>query len=244
MLTDWVSYNINGSMARKRPPDRLQRLIECATGVFIEHGYAHAQMDRVAAALGVSKGTLYLYVESKEALFDVVIRALAMGDTFNPPEQLPIPTPRPDDTVAFVAEQLAKRQSVAALVAALERRTIGDVRAELSGIVTELYDALALNRNALKLLDRAAADHPALAELWFKGAREGVVGLLAEYIQDRARRGLLAASTHPLVLARVCVETLAFWAVHRHWDPQPQDVPEPVARQVATGFVVGALLNG
>ena len=31
-------------------------------------------MDEVARQLGVSKGSLYLYVESKEALFDLCVR--------------------------------------------------------------------------------------------------------------------------------------------------------------------------
>ena len=61
-------------MARKTPTDRLPQLIACATKMFIEQGYRRTQMEDVAAALGVAKGTLYLYVESKEALFDLVVR--------------------------------------------------------------------------------------------------------------------------------------------------------------------------
>ena len=61
-------------MARSIPEDRLERLVDVATQVFIEQGYARTQMADVAAALGVAKGTLYGYVESKEALFDVVAR--------------------------------------------------------------------------------------------------------------------------------------------------------------------------
>ena len=66
-------------MARQTPPDRLPQLIACATRVFIEQGYRRTQMDDVAAALGVAKGTLYLYVESKEALFDLVLPLLSEG---------------------------------------------------------------------------------------------------------------------------------------------------------------------
>ena len=55
-------------MARTIPPDRFQQLVDCATQVFIERGYAHTQMADVAEAMGIGKGTLYLYVESKEAL--------------------------------------------------------------------------------------------------------------------------------------------------------------------------------
>ena len=62
-------------MARSIPDDRLARLVECATQVFITQGYRRTQMADVAKALGVAKGTLYLYVESKEALFDLVVRS-------------------------------------------------------------------------------------------------------------------------------------------------------------------------
>jgi len=59
-------------MARKTPPNRLEQLVEHATRVFVEQGYRRTQIADVAAAMGVAKGTIYLCVESKEALFDLV----------------------------------------------------------------------------------------------------------------------------------------------------------------------------
>ena len=56
-------------MARQIPSHRFSELVHAGTGVFIEFGYQRAQMADVASALGVAKGTLYGYVESKEALF-------------------------------------------------------------------------------------------------------------------------------------------------------------------------------
>ncbi len=40
----------------------------------MEKGFAATRLDEVAARAGVSKGTLYLYFDSKEALFIAVIR--------------------------------------------------------------------------------------------------------------------------------------------------------------------------
>ena len=62
------------AMARSIPKDRFQDLLEAATAVFLEQGYRRTQMADVAARMGVAKGTLYLYVESKDALFDAVLR--------------------------------------------------------------------------------------------------------------------------------------------------------------------------
>jgi len=45
-----------------------------ALELFVEKGFAGTRLDDVAARAGVSKGTLYLYFDSKEALFKAVIQ--------------------------------------------------------------------------------------------------------------------------------------------------------------------------
>lgn len=45
-----------------------------ALELFVERGFAATRLDDVAVRAGVSKGTLYLYFDSKEALFEAVIR--------------------------------------------------------------------------------------------------------------------------------------------------------------------------
>jgi hypothetical protein len=39
------------------------------------------------------------------------------------------------------------------------------------------------------------------------------------------------------------LETLVFWAVHRHWDASPQAVDEGAARRIALAFLIGALVK-
>ena len=132
-------------------------------------------------------------------------------------------------------------QVPAALTAALGRSRVRDPRAELEGIVRELYAALARNRHGIKLLDRSAPDHPELAGLWFEGARGGLVRLLGQYLEERSRRKLLRPLPDPMVAARLLIETMVFWAVHRHWDPHPQSVDESVAKETVVRFIVSAL---
>jgi AcrR family transcriptional regulator len=52
---------------------RRLNILEVARSVFIEDGFAAASMSTIAARLGGSKGTLYNYFESKEALFAAVV---------------------------------------------------------------------------------------------------------------------------------------------------------------------------
>lgn len=58
---------------RRRKEARPSELTAAALSLFTEKGYAATRLDEVAARAGVSKGTLYLYFDSKEALFKAVI---------------------------------------------------------------------------------------------------------------------------------------------------------------------------
>ncbi len=229
------------SMARQIPDHRLQDLVRAATEVFIAQGYRRTQMADVAEAMGLAKGTVYLYVESKEALFDLVARNADREGPIPTPPVLPVPTPRPGATLEYVASALAEGQALPALQAALSRRRAVDVRAELEAILRELYAVLVRHRRGLKLVDRCAPDHPDLAALWFKGGRELLVRLLVQYLERRRRR--LRPLPDRAVAARIVIENLVLWAVHRHWDPAPQAVDERVAEDAVVRFLLDALVK-
>lgn len=58
----------------RRAEARPAELTAAALSLFVSRGYAATKLDDIAARAGVSKGTLYLYFESKEALFQAVIQ--------------------------------------------------------------------------------------------------------------------------------------------------------------------------
>lgn len=228
-------------MPRRTPPDRIDSLVDAGTRVFIEQGYRRTQMDDVARAMGVAKGTLYLYVKSKEALFDLVVRHADAPRPLPVPKHLPVPTPRPGATLRYVRDELAREQALPTLLAALRAHRRDTIRAELEAIVRELFGLLSRNRRRVKLADRAARDWPELADLWFTGTRHGLIALLASYLDDRIRRGHVRPVPDTSVAARLIIETATFWAVHRHWDPHPQPVDEAVAEATVVRFIVDAL---
>jgi AcrR family transcriptional regulator len=231
-------------MSRQIPEGRFDQLVDCATRVFVEQGYKRTQMADVAEAMGVAKGTLYLYVEGKEALFDLVCRQADLEPPRQIPAKLPVPTPRPKATIDYIASRLAENGVPPTLASALERRRESDSRLELEAIVRELYDTLSRNRRGLKLLDRSAPDLPELASLWFEGARGGLFGLLGQYLERRIRAGLFRPVPDTTVAARLIIETVVFWAVHRYWDEHADPVSDDVAKDTVVQFVVSALAKG
>ncbi len=62
------------SSSRLAPDDRRQAIVGIAREVFLTEGYADASMSTIAARVGGSKGTLYNYFPSKEALFVAFMR--------------------------------------------------------------------------------------------------------------------------------------------------------------------------
>ncbi|MEO8601089.1 MAG: helix-turn-helix domain-containing protein [bacterium] len=230
-------------MSRTIPANRFQELVDCATRVFIEQGYAHTQMADVAEGMGIAKGTLYLYVESKEALFDLVVRCADAEPPLTTPKRLPLPTPRPGATLQYVRKRLAEQPPLPALLAALDRQRVADPEVELAEIVREIYRTLSRNHRAIKLMDRSAQFHPELSAVWFTGARGSLIENLSKYLEGRIKRKLFRSVPDTAVAARVIVETLVTWAVHRHWDPSPQAIDDQTAEDTVVQFIVGGLMH-
>src|SRR5580698_11079716 len=61
------SDSLDGSAKRRQ-------VMEGARTVFLASGFDGASMNDIARVSGVSKGTLYVYFDSKERLFEALIR--------------------------------------------------------------------------------------------------------------------------------------------------------------------------
>lgn len=68
-----------GPRWRRRAADRPAEILDAALTVFAARGFAAAKLEDVATAAGVSKGTLYLYFDSKTALFEAMALELLRG---------------------------------------------------------------------------------------------------------------------------------------------------------------------
>lgn len=65
---------------RRRKDARPVEIVAAALEVFTEKGFAAARLEDIAARAGVSKGALYLYFETKQHLFEAVVREAVLPD--------------------------------------------------------------------------------------------------------------------------------------------------------------------
>ena len=227
-------------MARRIPENRFDELVRAATEVFIARGYRLTQMSDIAEAVGVAKGTLYGYVESKEALLWVCLLGADQAGPIPLPETLPIPTPPQGQMGLRVKDALNAEQAQPILSEALERDRAEDPVEEMGKVFGELFDLVFANRHRIKLLDRCL-DHPELANLWQTQGREQPRRAIARYIEQRIAVGQIRPVPSIRLAARIVIETVATWAVHIHWDRAPEVFELQEMRTNAIDFLVRAL---
>ena len=62
---------------RELSPAKNEAILQGAMQEFLEHGYVGARIDKIVAAAGVSKATVYRHFADKEALFTALIQRMA-----------------------------------------------------------------------------------------------------------------------------------------------------------------------
>jgi AcrR family transcriptional regulator len=199
---------------------RLADLSQAAFTVFSTQGFERAQMADVAKSMGVAVGTIYLYVESKDALFDLVVRSTAITEQdWLQKCALPIRTPAPGSTISFLSEIFSRRGQWPCLEAALAQPQATDPEAELRGIITEQYQLMAIHRRGLVLLSRCALDFPGLLETFVLGLRATLLTYLDAYLRSRILSGQFHPHANPYAVAAMITQTIAWANLQRPSDP-------------------------
>jgi AcrR family transcriptional regulator len=75
-MTDRSVINLPMTALRwqRRKDERTSEILRAAVACFSEKGFAPTRMEDIAARAGITKGTIYLYFESKAALFKALAR--------------------------------------------------------------------------------------------------------------------------------------------------------------------------
>jgi AcrR family transcriptional regulator len=225
---------------RKMPTTRFDDLVRNATEVFIAQGYRRTQMADVAAAIGVSKATLYLYVESKEALFWLCLLHVVSDRPVERPDVIPVSGPASGTIGAQLKERLSREVALSSLERAERVARAPDISHELAEIVGEYYDLNLRFRRGIKLIDRSR-DHPEISSVWQEGGRESMRRRLSRYLATRMDAGQIRRGD-PRLDARFIIEVVATWAVHIHWDHQPEHFDASAVRQKVIESQVAALV--
>lgn len=143
--------------------ERTEQIILAAMQVFAARGFADARMEDIAEAAGLSKGTLYLYFDSKDAVIEAILNA-------------------------FITREMDAARAVIAAGGPVEDRLIAMSRVMAADLVEiEPFTPLYLEFLALAL--RKQPVHQTILDL-FTGFMDILVPLIAEGIESGEFRGV------------------------------------------------------
>jgi hypothetical protein len=89
---------------------------------------------------------------------------------------------------------------------------------DLGQVVEELWNSIERNGRALQLIERCAHDWPELAATFYDELRPELLKTLASYLERGIRAGTIRRPPNIPLAARLIVETIAWFAMHRHGD--------------------------
>jgi AcrR family transcriptional regulator len=231
---------------RRKQSKKLIAIAAAALTVFTRDGFAAAQVAGIAREAGLSVGTLYLYADSKQALFELALRAAAPETDDGHDVDLsvlPLRARGMDATAALLDGTVRQRARWPVLKAALRANDPRDVDSEIGAIVGELFDLLSRGRAMIWLLDRCAWELPWLREIYVEHMRGPYFGDLARYVRRRGKMPHLGGGKSPAAMSRAVVEMVAWMAIHHARDPDGVPFNHAAARRACIAIACGGLLG-
>ena len=117
------------------------------------------------------------------------------------------PPRRTPSSSRWCGPRSTRSSTVRALAAAEATEVPADIDAEVAAIVAEHFDAILSCRTLLRLVERCAADWPALAAAFYEDGRQVHLERLARYLDRRRAAGLIAPIGDTAIAARFVLET-------------------------------------
>jgi AcrR family transcriptional regulator len=225
---------------------RFPEVMAAAVRVFARDGYRSAHMSDVAREAGLSEAALYRYVDGKEGLFVLAIRHALLLEPMpgegDPGGGFPLSAPSLEEMIRQAHEFVAAEVPFGALAAALRSTDLDDPAAELQQIMRELFTLEEQTAQAADMIERSARELPELAHLLNTGLRRPILAALAQYLDGRAKTGKLRQTPDTAATARLVLETLTWFARHRHSDPDGAAIPPALAQETAVDALLHALV--
>ena len=228
-------------MRGRKPVRPLTEVADAAVGVFTDKGFRSAGISDVSAALGLSHGALYTYVDSKQALLYLALLRAVQPEAVNT-LAIPVTAPPTREIVALVKAWAAGQTVLPAAGQASGYPATRLIDQELGGIIDALYGFIERHRQVLKLVARCAADLPELAQWYFVQQRRAMLEQLGEYLRERIRAGELSPVPDVPAAARFIVETIAWFAMHRYGDPDSAMLDDDACRRTVRHLLLTAFL--
>jgi len=192
---------------RRRKEARPQEILDAALSLFAEKGFAATRLEEIAARAGVSKGTIYLYFKSKEAVFKALVQKKLAS------------------RIDGFAEMLRAFEGSSAELLTLILRNFGAIVSSSNIVVLP------------KIVIAEAGNFPELARMYRNEIVARGMSLLGEIVERGVERGEFRniPKEHAARLAAAPMLMIAIWrTTFEKFDDEPYDYQGLVEAHIAT----------
>jgi len=229
-------------MNREKQLDRMELIVEAAKTIFRWAGYRRTQMEEITKKAGMGQGTIYNYFESKDALFDFLIRQQLLQIPRDGWPEAPIPTPPPGATISFLKKELKRIAILPSLSEAMKRTDCPDPRGELKTIINDFYDLISQHGVLVAMIESSAWEWPELEELHYKKVVSTWETLFRQYLGKRIKEQHFRPSSNIAASVRLLWESIIWFARDRPIYPYFKKINEKVAKNTVIEGLLHAFI--
>ncbi len=195
--------------------ERRAQLVDIGRAVFAERGYEATTVEEIAERAGVSKPVVYEHFAGKEGLYAVIVdhevnhllgritRALDAGHPRAALEQAA------DAFLTYIEEHaegfrvLVRDAPVVGSTTGSLSSVIGDIAAEVEGLLAKEFKARGYDRKIAPMMARALVGMVALTGQWWLDAGKPSRRVVAAHLVNLAWNGLSDLDPDPLKSAKI-----------------------------------------
>jgi AcrR family transcriptional regulator len=184
---------VRGPKFRRRAEARPDEVLDAALDLFIEKGFAATRVEDIAKRAGLSKGAVYLYFPSKEAILEGLVRRAII--------------PIAENALGFLRDYEGDPRLVIAMVMKMMAHKLADPR------VTAIP----------RIILREVAVFPDLAQMYRREVLDQVMPVLIGLIRKGIDQGYLRQVDPELTLRSIVGPVLAHLAMSELFGITPSD---------------------
>ena len=220
---------------------QLTRIIESSIKLFSARGYRQTQMSNIAKDMGISPGTLYLYFESKEALFEFVLKYIFLKQDFDE-ISFPIKSSSNDFGFKILEKEFKSKKPFAQLNEIVHREYVENVAEEFENIIRTLFSTLSTYRSGVTIMLNSVINWPQLTTFYVNVVTD-YLELLSDYLSLRINQGLIEKVPDAPAAARFILESTAWFAIHRHRAMYQPNMDDETAEETAVQLLMNAFIR-
>lgn len=214
---------------------RMKDIVDAATRLFLQQGYAKTQISHIAKAVGVSVGTIYLDFAGKKEILHFILKRVIDPSFAEHAFERPIT----DDLFVGLENEIitAFEKSRNAFASHLQ----DDMKDySFESLISDAFDILAQYAAGCLFIEKNQFEFKNLAQHYMV-YRKQFLDTMMRCIQVLIDQGTVRAMEHLELSTILIIEILSWWAMDiRYASFETKDIPMDLAKQICMDNIVSA----